>query len=84
MIRMYGFHSELSVGEGTGLIKDHGLHLGQDIHVVGALDEDTFARGTADTTEEGEGNTDNQRTGTGHHQEHQGTVEPGRELRIEN
>ena len=38
---MNGFYGKLSVGEGAGLIKDNGFHLGQDIHVIGSLDEDT-------------------------------------------
>ena len=40
--RMNGRHFEHALGEGAGLVKDHGLQTGQFVHEVGALDEDAF------------------------------------------
>ena len=78
-IGVNGLDGKLSVGERARLVEDHRLHLSQDIHVVGTLDEDTTTRGASDTSEEREGNTDNQRTRTTHHEEHQGAIKPSGE-----
>ena len=75
--RVHGGHFEDAFGEGAGLVEDHGPELGQLVHVVGALDEDTLAGGAAEAAEEGEGNADDQGAGTGHHQEHESAVDPG-------
>ena len=42
-IRVDGLDGKLSVGEGTRLVEDGRIDLGQDVHIVGPLDEDTLA-----------------------------------------
>ena len=77
---MHGRNGELAMREGAGLVEDNGIDLRQDIHIVGTLDENTFPRGTPDATEERQRHTDDEGTGTGDHEEHQGTVQPRGEV----
>ena len=39
---------ENALGQGAGLIKDHGLDLGQRFQIVGAFDQDAGPAGAAD------------------------------------
>ena len=75
-VRMYSLHGKLSVGQCSRLVEDDSLCLGEQIHIVGSLDQDTVSGSPADTSEEGERNTDDQRTGARDNEEHQGTVQP--------
>ena len=76
---MHRLDGKLPMSQRAGLVEDHSVDLRQNIHIVGTLDEDTLARGTANAAEEREGHADDQGTGTGHHEEHQSTIEPGGE-----
>ena len=76
-VGMYGSHGKLPVRQSARLVEDHRLQLCQHIHVVAALDEDAPSRGTADAAKERERHADDERTGTRHDKEQQGTVEPG-------
>ena len=73
---MHRLDGELPMGERARLIEDHSIHLRQDVHEVGTLHEDTLAGSASDATEEGQGHTDDEGTGTGDHEEHQGTINP--------
>ena len=75
-VRMHCRHRKLSVSQRARLVEHHRAELRQDVHIVRALDEYTFARGPADTPEEGQRHTDDQCAGARHHQEHQCPVEP--------
>ena len=75
-LRVYGHHRETAMGQCACLVEHHGIDLRQDIQIVGTLHQHALSRCTANTSEEGEGHTDNQGAGTADHQEHQGTIEP--------
>ena len=66
-VRMNSLNSKLAMRESARLIEDNGIDLGEDIHIIGTLDEDTFARGTAYAPKEGKGHADDEGTGTRYH-----------------
>ena len=78
-VRVYSLNSELSMREGARLVEDHGIDLGKNIHIVGTLDEDSFARSTTYASKECERDADDKSARTRNHEEHQGTIEPSRE-----
>ena len=55
---MYGGYFEDPFGQGSGLVEDNRPDCRESVHVIGALDEDAFAGGAADTAEEGKGHGD--------------------------
>ena len=73
---MHGRYLEHTFREGAGLVEDYRLQLGELIHKVGALDQDTFLGGAAQSAEERERNGNDQRAGAGDHQEQQRAVNP--------
>ena len=75
-VRMNHLHGKLSVRKRSRLIEHHRSHLRQCIHIVRTLDENTLARRSANSTEEGKWYADNQGARTRHHEEHQGAIEP--------
>ena len=79
-IRMNGGHGKLTVSKRSRLVEDNGVDFCQNIQIVGSLHQNTFARSPTNATEEGQGNTDDQGTRTGNHQEHQGAIEPSGEM----
>ena len=80
VVRVYGTDGKLSVRQRARLVEYHRADLRQHVHIVGTLHEDTVARSPSDTAEERERYTDNQRTGTGDDEEHQGPVQPRGEI----
>ena len=78
-VRVHSLHGKLSVGQCSRLVEDDGLCLGEQIHHVGTLDQNTMPGSSADTPEEGEGHADNQRAGARDNEEQQGAVQPCRE-----
>ena len=74
--RMHGCYFKYAFGEGSGLVEDHSLNLGQGVYQVGALDEDTLAGGASQAAEEGKRHRNNQGAGAGNHQEHEAPVDP--------
>ena len=73
---MDGSDSKLTMRKGTRFVEDHRIDLRQHIHIVGSLDENTFARGASDTTKECQWYADHQGTGTRDDEEHQGAIQP--------
>ena len=68
---MNGCHGKLSVGQSSGFVEHNGSHLGQSIHIVAALDENTVPGCSADAAKEGEGHADDQGAWAGNHQKYQ-------------
>ena len=79
-IRVNSLNGELAMGKSAGLIENHGIDLSEDIHIVSALDEDTLARSTANTTKERKRHANNKSTGTRDNKEHQGPIQPCSEV----
>ena len=77
--RMDSLNLESAACQRPGFVEDHRGELCQSIHIIPALDEDSFVGCTADTGEECERNGDDQRAGTAYDQESQCPVEPGTE-----
>ncbi len=77
--RMYGRYGKLAVGQRAGLVEDDGVDFRQQVDVVGTLDEDALARGSAYGAKEGEGDADDEGAGAADDEEHQGAVEPSGE-----
>ena len=77
-VRMNSLNSKLTMCQRTRLIEDNGIHLRKHIHIIGTLDKDSFARGTAYAPKEGKGHADDESTGTRNDEEHQGTIQPRR------
>ena len=67
---------EAALGQGAGLVEDHGLHLGEILQMVAALHQDAALGGPADAAEEAQRHGDDQRAGAGDDQEDEGPVEP--------
>ena len=68
-LRMGGSHLEYPFGQGTGLIKNHRFNLGERFQIVRSFHKDARLARAADAGEETQGNTDNQRAGTGNNEE---------------
>ena len=68
-------HRELSLSEGSGLVKGGDLCPGQSVQEVAALHQNAPAGGSAHPGEETEGHGNHQSAGTGDHQEAQGVVD---------
>ena len=75
-LRMGGSHLEHPFGQGTGLIKNHRLNLGERFQIVRSFHKDARLARAADAGEETQGNTDNQRAGTGNNEERKRPVNP--------
>ena len=71
-----GGDGEGAPGQGAGLVKDHGLRMGQGLQIVAALDQDAAPAGAADAAEKAQRHGDHQGAGAGDHQEYERPVEP--------
>ena len=64
LLGMHRSNRKLTTSQGSRLIEDHRSHLGQHIHIIGALDKDAFTRGTANAAKESQWHADDQGAGT--------------------
>ena len=71
-----GVHGKAPLRQGAGLVKNHGVHTAERLHIVCALDQHADTRGPADAAEEAQRYRNDQRAGAGHHQEDQRAVDP--------
>ena len=67
---------EVSLCQGSGLVKYHSADICQSLHIVGAFDQDSLTAGASDPPEKCQGNTDNNGAGTAYDQECQSAVDP--------
>ena len=75
--RMHGRYFKHTFGKGSGLVKDHGLHLGKGVQKIGALHQNTLAGCPSKASKEGERDRDDQGAGTGDYKKHKSSVDPG-------
>ena len=61
-------HRGAGVGEGAGLVKDHGVRAAQNLHVLAALDRDLVVAGLPHGREDAQGHGELQGAGKIHHQ----------------
>ena len=69
--------------QGARLVEHDGIDLRQHIEIVGTLDQDALTRSTANATEERQRHADDQGTRATDDEEHQGAIEPSREVNSE-
>ncbi|MNE11254.1 hypothetical protein D3C80_1040040 [compost metagenome] len=70
-----GLH-RLAMGDGAGLVQGQEIQVAATLQVHATLDQDAFARSGGQATDDGHRSRDHQRAGAGHHQQHQGAVNP--------
>ncbi len=76
-VGMNSFHGKLSLGKSSGLVKDNGLDIAEQIKVICSFYKDSFSGSSSDSSEECQRNADNQGTRAGNHKKHKRPVEPG-------
>ena len=69
-------HPEISLGQGSGFVHNHGPNPAHGLHGRAVLKEDTLLAPRTDSGEEGQGHAEHQRAGAAHYQEGQGRVHP--------
>ena len=69
-------HRERAVGEGAGLVKDDGVHIGERLEIVRTLDEDAQLGCAADAAKEAERHADHERARAADDQEGQAAQDP--------
>mmetsp|Transcript_105379 Transcript_105379/g.297783 ORF Transcript_105379/g.297783 Transcript_105379/m.297783 type:complete len:281 (-) Transcript_105379:738-1580(-) len=72
-------HPGLPLGDGAGLVQDHGLHVVSRLQGVAALDQHAVRGAHAGAHHDGRGSRQAQRAGAGHHQHRDGRHEAERE-----
>ena len=73
---------EIALRQRAGLVQDDGADLRERLHEVRSLDEDAVRARAADPGEEAQRDGNDQRAGTGDHEEGQRAVKPHRPLRL--
>ena len=68
---------EGAAGECACLVKDGDPRVSKRLQIIAALYEDALTGGTSDSTEETQGDRDDQGAGTGYHEENEGPMDPG-------
>ena len=69
-------YPEISLRQRAGFVKDHRLHVGDRLQIIGALDQNPHAGGGADPAEETERHGNHQGAGTGNNQKDTGAADP--------